>query len=316
MIDQIKMTQWTELGGQATRQLRSKLLPKMVNILLVLALAYLLAGLLWSIVRIFYPGGEAETLQVESTDSAERQGQAAQTSIAWKEFALFGAEPDPTAVAPQPKPAAPRPKPAEPVRVKLYGTLASSDPAKSQAVLSVKDAKVDIYRPGAELQQGVMLKEVRGWSVLLDVGGDEQVVWMIEEPDRQQSMAPPSPAAEQAAAYAEENRITDTAVVEKLEGYRQELGTNPVGLTDKIRASVVQRDGAPYGMRLRPGTDRALLGELGLRAGDILIALNGTALNDVANLPDVIAQLRSGQEYVLDIERGGNRQEVRVVIGQ
>jgi len=244
-------------------------------------------------------------------------------AVAWKEFALFGDEPEPGAAPVQPKPQPQqRPvAPAEPVRLKLFGTIASSDPDKSLAVLSVKDAKADIYRVGAELQAGVILKEVRGWSIVVTAGSEDQVIWMIEDSERKPSPSIPAPLSrsggeETPSGFAEEYKISDAKLVEKLEGYRAELTSNPIALVDRIRASVVQRDGQPYGMRLRPGTDRALLNQLGLRPGDVLVAVNGVQVNDMANLPDVLDQLKTQQEFVLDIERGGNRQELRVVMDQ
>lgn len=298
-------------------------MPRVASFALVLLLAYFLAGFVWALVGALTPSADRPYAPSTPADGSQSGSAApAAGAVAWKEYALFGAEPEPGAAPVQAKPMPERRPvaPSEPVRLKLFGTIASSDPAKSLAVLSVKDAKADIYRVGAELQSGVILKEVRGWSIVVTAGTEEQVIWMIEESERR-SMSPQSasfPVTQGAApaGFAEERRIDDTDLVKKLEGYREELSANPIALVDRLRASVVQRDGQPYGMRLRPGTDRALLGQLGLRPGDILISVNGIEVNDMANLPDVLNQLKTGQEFVLDIERGGNRQELRVVMDQ
>lgn len=300
------------------------LLPKVTSYALVLGLAYLLAGFAWALIGALVPSADRlQTPLGAGMGAPEARAVPAAGAVAWKEFALFGDEPEPGAAPVQPKPQPQqRPvAPAEPVRLKLFGTIASSDPDKSLAVLSVKDAKADIYRVGAELQAGVILKEVRGWSIVVTAGSEDQVIWMIEDSERKPSPSIPAPLSrsggeETPSGFAEEYKISDAKLVEKLEGYRAELTSNPIALVDRIRASVVQRDGQPYGMRLRPGTDRALLNQLGLRPGDVLVAVNGVQVNDMANLPDVLDQLKTQQEFVLDIERGGNRQELRVVMDQ
>jgi type II secretion system protein C len=153
--------------------------------------------------------------------------------------------------------------------------------------------------------------------VVVSVGGEDEIIAMIDVsqlPDR--PVVPLPPVVRSSTTAAGERRITEPGVVQKLKEYRSTLETNPLSLMDKVRAYPVKRGGEPYGIRVRPGTDRALLGQVGLRSGDILIALNGVPLQDVKNLPDVLAQLKNQSEFSLQLERAGKRQDLRVVMDE
>ena len=292
-------------------------LPLAASYLAAVLLAYMLADLTWQSIGMFYRDEPLDAGPAGAGVAGGPAGAGAPEQVAWKTFALFGAEPEGgAAAAAAARPAPPPQKPAEPVRLTLYGTIASDDPDMSLAVVAVKGAKPEIYRVHDELQQGVVLKSVDAWSVVVSAGGEDQVIRMIEVSQLPDRPVPPMPSASRnrGPATASERRISEPDVVEKLQEYREALGSNPLSLMDKLRAYPVQRGGEPYGIRVRPGTDRALLGQIGLRSGDILIALNGVPLHDVKNLPDVITQLKSQSEFSVEIERAGKRQELRVVM--
>jgi len=296
------------------------MLPLVLTYALVIVLAYQGAGLAWKLVDAFSEA-DINGVRLESVPANPQGGSApAPVSVVWKELMLFGPEPDPSRVVAAAEVAKPKPAPkppSEPVRVTLYGTISSTDPANSLAVLAGKSGKADIYRVGDEIQTGVTLSEVRQRSAVLSVGDAEQEVWLVEDGQGRTSAAPPPVAsvnAARAGGKALETRVTEPEVIRKLDNYRNELADNPLSLVDKVRVFVVQRNGQAYGVRVRPGTDRELLGQLGLRSGDILLTLNGVPLNDVTRLADVIAQLKENRDLTVDVERGGRRQELRLVM--
>ncbi len=45
----------------------------------------------------------------------------------------------------------------------------------------------------------------------------------------------------------------------------------------------------------------------GIQAGDIIIGVNGQALRTAEEIADVIRSMRAGQQFYLNIERGGMR---------
>ena len=291
-------------------------LPPAVNYVLVVILAYVLARFAWRLGEMLFAPEPADT-PAQVAVPGQQPGARGAEEVLWKEFMLFGREAT-GAAASRPATPAPKPvKPTEPVRLTLFGTIASESERSSLAVISVKGGDAEIYRIGDELQRGVILKEVSPWSVVVSVGGDDKTIQMVDVSNLPRRPAPARvPVASVGKAGTGERRITEPELIAKLQGYREALGTNPMSLMDKVRAYPVKRGGQPYGMRVRPGADRQLLGQLGLRSGDILISLNGVQLHDVKNLPDVVSQLRAQSEITMEYERGGNREEMRVVLDE
>jgi S1-C subfamily serine protease len=65
--------------------------------------------------------------------------------------------------------------------------------------------------------------------------------------------------------------------------------------------------------QVQPGSaaDRA-----GLRRGDIITALNGTAVDDPNTFRNIIAGSAPGTEVTLTIKRDGREQQVRATLGE
>ena len=66
-----------------------------------------------------------------------------------------------------------------------------------------------------------------------------------------------------------------------------------------------------YQVQPRSAADRA-----GLRQGDIITALNGTAVNDPNTFRNTIAAIAPGTEVTLTVKRGGTERQVRATLGE
>lgn len=310
---------WTDMQQRVASLRWEAWLPVVIAYLLLVVLVYMLADLTWRAVGTYFGDAGVGTRPLAAPEAADggRGGDGTPMAIVWKNFAIFGTEAPSGGAVNENKSAVKQVKPTAPVRLTLYGTIASDDPDMALAVVAVKGGEAEIYRVGDEIQQGVTLKSVDAWSIVVSTGGEDQVIQLIEAsqlPDRPVPPLPRSVGSDKPAA--DERRISDRQIVEKLQGYRSALASNPLALMDKLRAYPVKRGGELYGIRIRPGTDRSLLGEVGLRSGDILITLNGVPLRDVRNLADVITQFREQSEFSVELERAGKRQELRVVVDE
>ena len=54
----------------------------------------------------------------------------------------------------------------------------------------------------------------------------------------------------------------------------------------------------------------------GLRQGDVITALNGTAISEPNTFRNQIAGTQPGSEVTLTVRRGGNEQQVRATLGE
>ena len=66
-----------------------------------------------------------------------------------------------------------------------------------------------------------------------------------------------------------------------------------------------------YQVQSGSGADRA-----GLRAGDVITALNGTAINEPNTFRNMIANTAPGTEVALTVRRNGGEQQVRATLGE
>jgi general secretion pathway protein C len=98
---------------------------------------------------------------------------------------------------------------------------------------------------------------------------------------------------------------------------RAQMLANPAKAQDYIRiqpAPNVAGNGQ-MGYRIFPGRDRSVFNGAGLRAGDVVTAINGVQLDDPAKSLQLLSDLSQASAVTLTIQRGGESQTVNVNLG-
>jgi len=67
---------------------------------------------------------------------------------------------------------------------------------------------------------------------------------------------------------------------------------------------MVRESGKVVGYRVRPGKERDLFNSLGLKPNDIVVAVNGVALNSSSKAMEVYKSMREETSASFDIKRG------------
>lgn len=80
------------------------------------------------------------------------------------------------------------------------------------------------------------------------------------------------------------------------------------------RVSLHEVDGEPVGLELSGITPGGPLARIGLRPGDVLMAVNGITVHDADGAIDAISRLRSATDLRVRILRGGRPRTLRYVI--
>lgn len=172
-------------------------------------------------------------------------------------------------------------------------------------------AFVSVREPRGERRDDASLAELRVAVAELKAQTSELRAQLatqaLAEATRPAVMPPPEPArplppgAEQAVACTEEHRCTlDRKYVE-------ELLADPASLTTQMRVMPSLRDGVVRGFKLygiRPGSLPKLLG---FRNGDLLVSVNGVALNGVDGAMGAVQGLRRVDSLAVELERKGER---------
>ena len=93
---------------------------------------------------------------------------------------------------------------------------------------------------------------------------------------------------------------------------RQLLVQNPQATGDLLRPQPYFMGGLLRGYRVYPGRNRAQFASLGLQPGDLVMAVNGTALDDPNRGLEILRGIGQGGAVTLTVERGGQQQQITV----
>lgn len=185
----------------------------------------------------------------------------------------------------------------------LKGAVLSSDPQQSRAIIASGDSQQG-YKPGdsiADMPGSVVLQAVYQTYVLLDNNGLTETLRMDEAPAR------PDAQASQGAAPTENLQQGNSGQVLDVMSVSGKFSTQ--AFTDLVRIQPVYesqdspRAGALRGIQIRHGSRQDFLSAAGLRQGDLITGVNGTALDNPAQLPHLMEQLSSAQTLALQVVR-------------
>jgi general secretion pathway protein C len=175
----------------------------------------------------------------------------------------------------------------------LAGVLALQDPNQGMAILGPTTAQAKLYAVGSAVPGGARLHAVYRDRVLLDRGGALEALML----PRKSAVSGPPPVA-----------ATPTPG-QRLQALAQNNGALLGGL---VRAQAVFQQGKLQGYRIFPGTrsNPAAFAQLGLRAGDMITAVNGTPLDDPNRALDILQTLSSTSSASVTLLRNGAQQYV------
>jgi general secretion pathway protein C len=187
----------------------------------------------------------------------------------------------------------------------LAGTIATQDPKRGVAIIS-DGGPSKVYSVGDNIG-GASLHSVYLDHVVLDRGGALETLLLprLLGPGMR---APPivrRPGG-------------DPRTVAAVDNIRRMVQQDP-GLLDQVMRVVPSYDSAAgklRGFRAYPGRNRQIFSKLGLKAGDLVTAINGTALDDPQHSQDVFNTIQSSDHATVTIERSGQRQEITLNIAQ
>jgi general secretion pathway protein C len=83
-----------------------------------------------------------------------------------------------------------------------------------------------------------------------------------------------------------------------------------------MRPQPVFAGGKMRGFRVYPGANRQAFSRLGLRAGDLVTAINGTPLDDKDRAQEIFGTLSSSTDARVSITRNGRQQDLVLNLAQ
>jgi len=283
LVDRI-VAPWRRPAGGAPAGLAGSA-PSLVTFVLVLVLAAQLAALLWR--ALGSTGTDSGVALPAVTPEAPAVDLAAIVNAH-----LFGV----AATSDDPSMA-----PATSANLTLAGTLAGIQPEQGWAIIGASGQAARVYATGAALPGGSKLFAVYPDRVILDRGGARESLML---PRLSGGSAAPMAAASLPGAAPQAESLADSV--------RQLLVQNPATGGDLLRPQPVFAGGTLKGYRVYPGRNRAQFVSLGLQPGDLVMAVNGAALDDPNRGLEILRGIGQGSAVTLTIDRGGQQQQISV----
>jgi general secretion pathway protein C len=268
---------------------------------------WLLVRLIWLLV----PRGDAALGDASARVGIGDQGPAQAQSIA--KWHLFGNTP----IAGS-GPGAP----ATMLAMILRGTLADRDPASGIAVIGDGERGERAFRAGENVAAGVKLARVYPDHVILVHDGVEETMKLMRDqnlapadivrPGSQASSASRSSTTTNPSASAVAGSAQTTRVPADVQQTIERMRQNPEELAKRVQIVPVVDGGRMTGVRVSAGGDMALMGRLGLRAGDVVTAVNGAPVDSLARGQQIVESLRTASSARVTVLRDGRPTDITI----
>jgi len=285
-LPQSALQNWLQPG-------RSGQLAKLVNILLVIWLAWLLARLSWFIL----PEPEVEPIPQRAIVAApvlRQQPRVDEQQIAaWHLFGVADEEKPvkaaPVAIAPETR-----------LKLTLRGLFASddSDSAGGRAIIGDPKGKEESYAVGDPVPGGAKLHEIFPDRVMLERNGRYETLRLPKDRSSIGNSARRATTGSRASGSGAGKAAAFTK-------YRAEIKQNPAAFLNYVRATPARQNGKFIGFRLQAGKKRGALKELGLKPGDIVTSINSVKIDSPAKGMKAMQALGEGESVNVTLLRSG-----------
>ena len=296
----ISKSNWADLSNVDSGSVLSavnRLVPPWVSLLLVIAIGWQIAKIIWLLV----PGpaaGDAVNLPVSAAIAGDAtSGLADVQAIA--DSHMFGVADEQAAVD---APVASENDNLADTRLtnlKLKGTVASAIAEFSVAIISDGNDEEKVYAIDDAIGSNAKLHAVYADRVVLNENG---VLTNLKLP--REFVAAQSTPTRRASTNVRQATPTDTQSIQSV------LSQNLTRLSDVIRPTPYFVNGKQSGYRVYPGRNRQQFAALGLRPGDLIKDIDGQSLTDPTQAMQIFQALGTSEQVTVTVERNGQPQTV------
>ena len=290
MATEAKWSDLASLDAARTAAAASQLLPSWLALLLVIAIGWQLANIVWMLI----PGpaaGDAVVVPAGQV-TATRSGPGAADVQAIATAHLFGeASPEDAA----PVVAEISDEDLEDTRLsnlQLKGTIASPEAAMSAAIITDSSNEEKVYLIGDPIASGAKLHAVYTDRVVLNENGRLTNLRLPEE-----YREVPAPQVRRTT--------TQRRTAPATQSIQSVVSQNVARLADVIRPTPYFVNGQQQGYRVYPGRDRRQFAALGLRPGDLIKDIDGQSLTDPTQAMQIFQSLGTASQVSVTVERNG-----------
>jgi general secretion pathway protein C len=201
-------------------------------------------------------------------------------------------------VAPPPAPLDDANAPQTNMPLILTGIFAASDPKNGLAIIGTTANNAKVYPVGERVPGNAVVHAVYIDRVLLERNGAIEAL-LLPRKFSGTGAAPVLPAGPSA-----------------LDRVQRVISNEPGLISDVLRPQPVFADGKLHGYRVYPGQNTRAFASLGLRNGDLVLAVNGTPLDDPARGNDIFSTLGNSDQARVTVIRNGQQQDITLNMSQ
>lgn len=286
------------LQGRHTR-----LFIRVLNVLLVIWIASLIASLTWDLLTPEEAPEAAAVVPANIPVQASADRQLINQLPGWHLMGVVargGTAPVNTT--------APADAPETSLKLVLRGVFSSEDKINARAIIADPKGKEDQYSVGDNLPGNAELVEVHPTKVILKRGGRYETLKMLQDATSG-GMVVRKPARQRVAPQRAAPRRAAVSPEERLRNIRENLRNRPRDLYNLVKAKPVNdADGKIMGYELEPGRDPELFAAAGLQEGDVAIQINDIKLDNPANSARALKSAQSGDTVSVTVLRNGQEQ--------
>lgn len=294
MITKANWTDFSSADGGTALTTANRVLPPWVSVLLVIAIGWQIARIVWMLVPGSATGDAVQPpMNLPTTTSVSGNNTDVQTIASNHMFGEADAADEaivPLTVADD------NLSDTRLTNLVLKGTIATDMPEFSVAVIADNNADQKVYAIGDSIASGATLHAVYAERVVLNENGALTNLKL--------------PTEFPAARAAQSRRTTNTRRQANSASIQNAVAKNLTSLTDVIRPTPYLVNGKQAGYRVYPGRNRAQFASLGLRPGDLIKDIDGQALTDPTQAMQIFQSLGTAEQVTVTVERNGQSQSI------
>lgn len=191
------------------------------------------------------------------------------------------------------------------LNLRLAGLIMSTAEGGGSAQITTPDNRTQRFVTGDEVISGVVLEQIMSNRVILNRNGNNETL-MLGGRGAGLSVISDGTLATEVPREPNDASLAGPAP-ELLEGRI----SDPGALFQSVRLASVRRNDELYGYALNASGSQDTLKNASLQQGDILLEVNGARVSEL-DFSEVIDEVGQNQTAMLQIERAGNVQTVRL----
>lgn len=294
MISKANWSDFSKLDGSTALSALNRLLPPWVSLLLVIAIGWQIARIVWLLVPGPAAGDHIDVPMSAAPSSVQSTTSTDVTAIANAHmFGVADVEDTPVQAIPE---ADENLDDTRLTNLTLKGTVASARPEFSVAIISDGNDEEKVYAVDEQIGSSAKLHAVYSDRVVLNENGKLTNLKLPREfPTSQPNSI---------------RRTTSTKRQTSKNSIQSVVSNNLSNLADVIRPTPYFVNGQQSGYRVYPGRNRQQFAALGLRPGDLIKDIDGQALTDPTQAMQVFQSLGTADQVTVTVERNGQPETI------